>query len=53
MAHGVKVSPDLAVRKAKCEICNTWRPSSWDLDFFKYKPDREFDEFYCGCLDSN
>lgn len=24
-------------------------PSSWDLPFFRYRPDKEYDEYYCGC----
>lgn len=23
--------------------------SSWELPFFKYQPDRDFDAYYCGC----
>lgn len=29
--------------------CRCERPSSIDLPFFEWKPDEEFDLFYCGC----
>jgi hypothetical protein len=29
--------------------CLCKQPSSTDLPFFTQHPDREFDEFYCGC----
>lgn len=31
------------------EICMAERPSSPELPFFMHRPDREYDEFYCGC----
>jgi hypothetical protein len=31
------------------ERCLCERPSSPDLPFFYHRPEREFDEFYCGC----
>ena len=31
-----------------CEIHGK-KPSSTDLAFFESKPDKEFDEYYCGC----
>jgi len=42
-------------RKNECDVCRTGspcqceRPSSLDLAFFEYKPEAEYDEFYCGC----
>lgn len=24
-------------------------PSSFDLPFFEHRPDREYDDYYCGC----
>lgn len=30
-------------------VCQCERPSSSRLAFFQTRPDREFDEFYCGC----
>jgi hypothetical protein len=34
--------------KTKCE-CGS-EPSKVDLAFFKHHPDKEQDEFYCGCM---
>ena len=34
--------------KGKCE-CGSM-PSNTNLAFFKYKPEEEQDEFYCGCM---
>lgn len=28
---------------------NTPIPSRWDLPFFRYRPDAEYDNYYCGC----
>ena len=36
-------------RKARCAWCNKKVDSRWDLAFFEYKPDKEYDEYYCGC----
>lgn len=41
----------LEERKAVCcygghEIVD----SSWELPFFKYQPEKEYDEYYCGCM---
>ena len=36
-------------RKARCTWCNKKTDSRWDLAFFEYKPDKEYDEYYCGC----
>lgn len=24
-------------------------PSRWNMAFFEYRPDQEYDQFYCGC----
>lgn len=42
-------TPDLTGRKAKCFYCGKERESSIELPFFEYKPDKEYDKFYCGC----
>lgn len=36
-------------RIAECCYCSHTEDSSWSLPFFKYQPDKEKDEFYCGC----
>lgn len=40
-------------RKARCCQHKTSKPpevpSRWDLPFFNYRPDKDFDEYYCGC----
>lgn len=41
--------PDLTGRKAKCSYGGAVVNSSFSLAFFKYKPDEEYDEYYCGC----
>jgi hypothetical protein len=30
-------------------ICTCQKSSTGPLAFFKYRPEQEFDEFYCGC----
>jgi hypothetical protein len=54
-------APDLTGRRARCSYygaasphmrgrrCASEQPSSLELAFFVHHPDREFDEFYCGC----
>jgi len=34
---------------AKVDVCHCERDSSYDLWFFRYKPNKEYDEFYCAC----
>lgn len=41
--------PYLSNREAKCLLCNERQPSDTNLPFFEYKPNREYDGFYCGC----
>ena len=36
-------------RKAKCSWCGKEVDSRYSLPFFKHKPDKEYDTFYCGC----
>lgn len=37
-------------RKAKCSQCGkSIVNSKWELPFFKHRPDREYDTYYCGC----
>lgn len=41
--------PDLTGRKAKCTDCDNIVDSNWNLPFFEYRPNEEYDRFYCGC----
>lgn len=41
--------PSLEGRMAKCDQCRHTAPSSTDLPFFDYMPERSRDRFYCGC----
>lgn len=45
----VDEKPDLTGRKAKCTDCGEIVDSNWNLPFFEYCPDKEFDRFYSGC----
>jgi hypothetical protein len=36
-------------RKAKCVYGDTIVDSRWNLQFFEYCPDKEYDKYYCGC----
>ena len=48
----VEVLPDLTGRVARCSYyrrCHNEVPSDYGLAFFTYRPDKEFDEYYCGC----
>lgn len=43
-------TPDLAGRYAKCCYGDHGKvKSTINLPFFEYKPDQEFDRYYCGC----
>lgn len=42
-------TPDLTGRQAKCCYCGRVAKSDYDLPFFEAKPDKDFDEYYCGC----
>ena len=42
--------PDLSARTAECCYhCGAKQQSSTSLAFFEWRPDQEFDEYYCGC----
>lgn len=45
----VEDKPDLTGRKAKCTDCGEIVDSNWNLPFFEYCPDKEYDRFYSGC----
>lgn len=50
----VVAAPDLTGRVARCSYfktrCQSERPSTdRGLAFFEHRPDREYDEYYCGC----
>lgn len=45
----VDEKPDLTGRKAKCTDCGEIVDSNWNLPFFEYCPDKEYDRFYSGC----
>jgi hypothetical protein len=40
-------------RQAKCSHCGSYAPSVENLAFYQYKPNEEYDEFYCGCAGWN
>lgn len=42
--------PDLSGRKARCSYCGKTTESNFNLAFFEYRPDRETDSFYDGCM---
>ena len=49
-----KGTDGLEGRKAICtghkgDRRNSIIDSKWELPFFKYCPDKEYDEYYCGC----
>lgn len=41
--------PDLTGRKARCSQCGCIVASKESLPFFEYRPNAEYDIFYCGC----
>ena len=41
--------PDLTGRMARCSYGGNEVPSSWNLAFFRHRPERDHDEYYCGC----
>ncbi|MBQ7277351.1 MAG: hypothetical protein IJS58_08925 [Bacilli bacterium] len=45
----VDEKPNLTGRKAKCTDCGEIVDSNWNLPFFEYCPDKEYDRFYSGC----
>jgi hypothetical protein len=42
-------APDLSKREAKCSYGHKIVPSKGELAFFRHHPDKEYDEYYCGC----
>lgn len=49
-----KQASSLEGRIAKCTYrCGSQKPSSTELAFFKHWPDKDYDEYYCGCLGWN
>lgn len=44
-----ETKPDLTGRCAKCSDCGNIQPSNYNLIFFRYRPDCQYDSFYCGC----
>ena len=36
-------------REARCPDCGHREPSAPGLAFFQYRPDKEYDSYYCGC----
>ena len=45
----VQGTDGLEGRMSKCSDCRRTANSNWTLPFFKYQPDKETDEHYCGC----
>ena len=45
----VKEMPSLIGRKAKCNYCGKIVDSEYNLPFFEYKKEEEYDMYYCGC----
>lgn len=41
--------PDLTGRKARCSQCGCIVPSNANLFLFEYRPNWDYDKFYCGC----
>jgi len=42
-------APNLEGRKARCAYCWHEVVSDLELAFFEYRPQKEFDCYYCGC----
>lgn len=40
--------PNLDRRTAMCTYCRKESSSAIELPFFRYRPDRDKDEYYCG-----
>lgn len=43
-------APDLSGRTALCSYGGREVPSKVSLAFFVHRPEREHDEYYCGCF---
>lgn len=48
-ADEVAPPPNLSGRMASCCYCDNVDSSEKKLAFFKHWPDRDRDEYYCGC----
>lgn len=49
-ARTIVPMPDFSNRRATCSYgMHAIVASSTELAFFEYHPDREYDEYYCGC----
>ena len=48
-AYIVVPRPSLEGRKAKCSFCGNIVDSDYNLPFFEYKPENEYDSYYDGC----
>lgn len=44
-----ETAPNLEGRVAVCSYGGNPLPSSSRLPFFRYRPEQEHDEYYCGC----
>ena len=47
--HIVSGNEGLEGRQAKCAWCGHITDSSYDLPFFEYRPDKDYDGYYDGC----
>ena len=47
--HGCECPECKKRYREDCVVCLCEKPSSDKLAFFRYHPDKKFDEFYCGC----
>ena len=45
----IKESVDLVPRKARCAMCGKVVSSNMKLDGFRYRSNKQFDTYYCGC----
>ena len=43
-------TPNLEGRIARCSYCKKKTPSDLSLPFFGHFPEKEYDDYYCGCL---
>lgn len=41
--------PNLEGRIAKCAECDNTTQSNYNLPFFRYREDKDTDQYYCGC----
>lgn len=41
--------PTLENREATCIYCRKKEKSKLSLPFFQHRPNKEFDQYYCGC----